>query len=96
MKYKSIILFLVIFQFTCATIYTVPHWFEKDAPILYSGARCDYGLIEEYGIKNDPILILDLPFSFFLDTVLLPLSLPIAFGLSRSRGQIGFSSYCPE
>jgi hypothetical protein len=49
----------------------------------------------ENGIWYDPIYLFDLPFSFILDTVLLPISLPFAAGMSRWHKQMfEFGSFC--
>lgn len=94
MKKFFIILILFAFQ-NCATYITVQDWNKKNAPVFYSGTRCDVGMMIENGITYDPIYIIDLPFSFILDTILIPISLPFAAFMSRWHKQMyQFASYC--
>ena len=92
----TLLLWIVILLFqNCATLITIPDWHKKNAPVFYSGTRCDVGLMMENGILYDPIYILDLPFSFVLDTILLPISLPLAAGMSRWHKQMNqFAPHC--
>ena len=81
----------------CATLIGITSWHKKSAPVFYSGVRCDVGLMIENGIFYDWIYIVDLPFSFVLDTVLLPVSLPFASAMSRwHRQMFTFAPYCYE
>ncbi|MBP6739121.1 MAG: YceK/YidQ family lipoprotein [Leptospiraceae bacterium] len=98
MKYRTnlgvIVLSFCLIQ-NCATIIGITSWHKKSAPVFYSGTRCDIGLMIENGIWYDPIYLFDLPFSFILDTVLLPISLPFAAGMSRWHKQMfEFGSFC--
>jgi uncharacterized protein YceK len=89
-----IIAIVMVFQ-TCATVISIPNWNKKNAPVFYSGTRCDVGMMNEYGATYDLIYIFDLPFSFLLDTILVPISLPFAAGMSRWHNQMmQFSPYC--
>ena len=89
-----IFIFFFFFQ-SCATLISIPQRTKKNAPVFYSGTRCDVGLMMEYGITYDLIYIIDLPFSFALDTILLPISLPFAAGMSRWHKQLfQFAPYC--
>ena len=45
------------------------------APIIYGGTRMNVGITEEQGISP---YTLDFPFSFVLDTVILPITIPWA------------------
>ena len=81
----------------CSTLISVPNWHKKNSPVLYSGTRCDVSLlIENDSGKFDPVYAFDLPFSFVLDTVLLPVSIPLAYGFARVHKEIGFSEHCSE
>ena len=81
----------------CSTLISVPNWHKKNSPVLYSGTRCDVSLlIENDSGKSDPVYAFDLPFSFVLDTVLLPVSIPLAYGFARVHKEIGFSEHCSE
>lgn len=94
---KILILLLLIEHNNCATILSIPDWTKNNAPVFYSGTRCDAGLIIENGITDDPIYIVDLPFSFILDTILLPVSLPFAAAMSRwHKKMFQFAPYCHD
>ncbi|MBP7282844.1 MAG: hypothetical protein KBA66_14780 [Leptospiraceae bacterium] len=84
---KNLFIFLILIQ-NCATLISIPDWNKKNAPVFYSGARCEVGLMIENGILHEPIYIIDLPFSFLLDTILFPISLPLAAGMSRWHKQM--------
>ena len=62
---KNLFIFLILIQ-NCATLISIPDWNKKNAPVFYSGARCEVGLMIENGILHEPIYIIDLPFSFLL------------------------------
>jgi uncharacterized protein YceK len=62
----------------CATYRTLSR-FDADRPKIYSGTRLDWNaafgrgsLVKKFGVEQPPYPILDLPFSFVLDTVMLP------------------------
>lgn len=85
---------LLVLQ-NCATLIGIPSWHKKNAPVFYSGTRCDVGMIMENGLTNDLVYIFDLPFSFLLDTVLFPISLPFAAFMSRWHNKMmEFSPPC--
>lgn len=92
---KIIALFILGVFYNCATFISIPNWNKKNAPVFYSGTRCDVGMMMENGVMYDLIYIFDLPFSFLLDTILLPISLPLAAGMSRwHKTMMEFSPYC--
>lgn len=71
----------------CATVRTLDAA-KPGAPLVYAGTRLDlYGLrggccpVERFGARPPARAGLDLPGSFLLDTLLLPLSLAQAAGL---------------
>ncbi len=79
----------------CATLIGIPDWNKKNSPVFYSGTRCDVGMMMENGISYDPVYIIDVPFSFLLDTILFPISLPFAVFMSRWHKQMfEFAPYC--
>ena len=91
-----IILFLILVLFLngCATLRTVPH-FTLDTPKLYSGTRMDLDamkqsqdyILRKFNAEATSHPYLDLPFSFFGDTVVLfPVTLPIAIGQALFEG----------
>ncbi|MBK7057617.1 MAG: YceK/YidQ family lipoprotein [Leptospiraceae bacterium] len=82
----AIVSFMVLQN--CATLISIPNWHKKNAPVFYSGTRCDIGMMMENGVTYDLIYIFDLPFSFLLDTLLIPISLPFAAGMSRWHRQM--------
>jgi uncharacterized protein YceK len=85
---KLLLITFLVFQ-NCATSISIPDWNKKNAPVFYSGTRCDFTLMLENDSGSfDPIYIIDLPFSFLLDTVLLPISLPFAAVMSRWHKQM--------
>lgn len=80
-----IIVVLAISGEGCGTIRTVPSLASEDHPKVYSGTRLDLNAIA----KNEERLKkfkaeapehpgIDLPFSCILDTLFLPLTLPVA------------------
>ncbi len=88
-KIYNILTILIICAFyNCATSISIPDWNKKNAPVFYSGTRCDVGMMMENGVTYDLIYIIDLPFSFLLDTILLPISIPFAAGMSRWHKQM--------
>ncbi|HMV41541.1 MAG TPA: YceK/YidQ family lipoprotein [Leptospiraceae bacterium] len=94
---KKYILILILFLNQCATLLSIPSWYKKNTAVFYSGTRCDVNLlIENDSGKFDPIYLIDLPFSFLLDTVLLPISIPFALVMVRHHGEIGFAPPCVE
>ncbi len=69
---------------SCGTIRTMPTMGSYDAPTVYSGTRldaCGAGKSEtcHKRFSTDPPEhpLIDLPFSFLLDTVILPVTLPV-------------------
>lgn len=78
----------------CATVGTL-NAKQPDAPLVYAGTRLDLYALEggccaeqRFGTAAPTLPGLDLPFSALLDTLLLPLSIPAAFGwrLSATGG----------
>ncbi|WP_394326854.1 YceK/YidQ family lipoprotein [Ectopseudomonas composti] len=72
----------------CATVRTLDAA-KPDAPVVYAGTRLDwYALnggccpMDRFGAEAPRYAGLDLPASALLDTLLLPLSLATALGLS--------------
>lgn len=87
---------LVLFS-QCATALSIPSWLKKNSAVFYSGTRCDVTLlIENDSGKFDPVYLIDLPFSFALDTVLSPFTLILAISTARYHKEIGFSPPCTE
>jgi uncharacterized protein YceK len=72
----------------CATVRTLDAA-KPGAPVVYAGTRLDWYSInggccplERFGAEAPPYAALDLPASALLDTLLLPLSLATALGIS--------------
>ena len=69
----------------CGTIRTMPALGSYDSPKVYSGTRLDFSAIT----KNEPKMkrfsttppeypLIDFPFSLILDTIILPMTIPVA------------------
>ena len=91
MRQSASVLFLVIclapaFGSTgCGTVRTMPTLGMYGSPQVYSGARLDLDAIREdragldkFKVKPPTHPMLDLPFSTLLDTLILPVVLPVA------------------
>ncbi len=72
----------------CATVRTL-NAAQPDAPVVYAGTRLDWYSINggccpqaRFGAEAPRYAALDLPASALLDTLLLPLSLATALGIS--------------
>ncbi len=87
MKYKNIIiLFICLFNFACSSIKT--HHVAVGHP--YSGTEdsvknfpCRTVNSMNYAMLTFPFVLLDMPFSFVLDTVLLPVDLVVSPKIAR-------------
>ncbi len=99
-------LILSIFIVNCATLQTIPKSLEQDNPAIYSGFLTIWmepsglnDLIFYYdemdGIYTYLIYGIDTPLSFVLDTILLPVTIPLAIGkriyFSRSERNASLS-----
>lgn len=69
----------------CGTIRTMPSLASYDAPKIYSGTRLDFHAItgndsslKEFSATPPQYPSLDMPFSLILDTVILPVTFPVA------------------
>ena len=77
---------IIIFGFTgCATVRTMPSLGSPEHPKIYSGARLDVHAISEneealkkFKAKAPVHPLIDFPFSVILDTVILPVTFPVA------------------
>lgn len=89
MKWPLALTLLLALNLTgCATVRTLDAA-KPDAPVVYAGTRLDwYALkggccpMDRFGAEAPRYAGLDLPASALLDTLLLPLSLATALGLS--------------
>jgi uncharacterized protein YceK len=89
---KLIIRTILLLSFAdCATVQTLPKSLAQDNPTIYSGFNTVWiepsktkGLLFDYdemaGIVTLAIYILDTPFSIIADTLLLPVTFPLAIG----------------
>lgn len=84
----SIISLLVLQLSGCATMRTLDAA-KLNAPVVYAGTRLDWYAINDgccpldrYGAEAPEYAGLDLPASVLLDTLLLPLSVATALGIS--------------
>ena len=87
MKYKnSIILLMCIINFSCSTVKTHnvtfghPYIGTEDA---VKNFPCRTVNSMNYAMLNFPFVFLDMPFSFVLDTVLLPIDLLVSPKIER-------------
>lgn len=69
----------------CATIRAMPSLSTYKSPKIYSGTRLDlHGImtnergLKRFGMEPTEYPLLDLPFSFVLDTAILPTTYPVA------------------
>jgi uncharacterized protein YceK len=69
----------------CATIRTMPTVASYGSPKVYSGARLDFNAVredkadlEKFKLEAPTHPLIDFPFSAILDTVILPVTLPVA------------------
>lgn len=69
----------------CATIRTMPSLASPEHPKVYSGARLDFHTIKKneeplkkFNAKAPEHPLIDFPFSVILDTVILPVTIPVA------------------
>ncbi|MDX1960369.1 MAG: YceK/YidQ family lipoprotein [Leptospiraceae bacterium] len=94
----SAFLILIFFSFqNCATLLSIPHWLKPEQAVIYSGTRCDLKLLNENDNgKFDPIYLIDLPFSATLDTILLPVSIVVAYIGFRYNKDVGIGNACTE
>jgi uncharacterized protein YceK len=79
-----ILLVLAIGSGGCATIRTMPSLSSPGYPRVYSGARLDFNAMTEneerlkkFKTEAPEYPLIDFPFSLILDTVLLPVILPV-------------------
>lgn len=83
LKNICLFLFIILTLKNCTTVISIDDWGTKDYPIVYSGVRW-YPVMNPKPVTHPAVALIywfyyiSLPFSFILDTVLLPLSLPIA------------------
>ena len=64
---------------------------EKTCYKVYIGTRLDASCITSGGhnVANAPFCLIDLPFSFVLDTVFLPYTIPVGLGCAEDNGGKG-------
>lgn len=86
-KYTVLLLFALMLSSGCASVRTLDAA-QAGAPVIYSGTRLDwYSLqggcypMERFGAHAPKYAALDLPFSVFLDTLLLPWALATELGI---------------
>lgn len=84
-RFLWIILSLPLVLQGCATIHTMPSLATPEHPKVYSGARLDFHTIakneerlKQFNAKSPEHPLIDFPFSLILDTVILPMTLPVA------------------
>lgn len=82
---SSIFLFLLLGLAGCGTIRMMPSVGRAHAPKIYSGARLDLhaisgdeGRLRSFRVRPPQYPLIDLPFSILLDTLILPVTFPIA------------------
>lgn len=89
MNNRLLVLILAVLMLTggCASVRTLDAA-QVDAPIIYSGTRLDwYSLqggcypMERFGAQPPKYAAIDLPFSFLLDTLLLPWAVAAELGV---------------
>ena len=82
---RSLLIALAVGLFSCGTIRTMPAVGSAQTPKIYSGTRLDLHAIGGDAsylrqVKAPPpeYPLIDLPFSILLDTLILPVTFPIA------------------
>lgn len=83
-----ILITLAFLMQQCSTVSSLKHWSKRNKPVVYSGVRsCWSSIPGGQGPVAGPAALftamyclLDTPFSFLLDTVLLPAALPFSAG----------------
>lgn len=91
-KCLVVLTFVLIFN-SCATLYTISK--AKPGSVkIYSGSRLDLvaiakdrKCIRKLGLVPPPYPLLDLPFSFVLDTIILPLTFSVSFYDAAFEGE---------
>lgn len=80
-----IIVALAIVLQGCGTIRTMPSLATPEHPKVYSGARLDFHAIakneerlKQFKAESPKHPLIDFPFSLILDTVILPVTFPVA------------------
>ncbi len=86
-SHKFILWLLVVTIFGlegCGTIRTMPTLGSYDAPKIYSGTRLDvYAAADDeshlalFSVTPPEHPVIDMPFSFILDTIILPVIIPV-------------------
>jgi uncharacterized protein YceK len=83
--FPLLLIFFVIGSASCATVRTVPSLATPEQPKIYSGTRLDLHAIskneealKKFDAKSPEHPLIDLPFSALLDTLLLPVTFPVA------------------
>lgn len=81
----AILAFVLFGSAGCATIRTMPFVATPDHPKIYSGARLDYYALSDndeelrrFNAKAPSSPLIDFPFSALLDTIILPMTFPVA------------------
>ncbi|HZJ94398.1 MAG TPA: YceK/YidQ family lipoprotein [Thiopseudomonas sp.] len=89
MSSRLLVLLLTTLLLTsgCASVRTLDAA-QVDAPVIYSGTRLDWYSVqggcypvERFGAQPPKYPALDLPFSFLLDTLLLPWAVAVELGI---------------
>jgi uncharacterized protein YceK len=85
---KLVLLLLIVLVFGllgCATTQTMPSVATPEHPKIYSGARLDFYAIshneealKKFNAKPPEHPLIDFPFSVILDTIILPITYPVA------------------
>lgn len=85
--HKLLLWFLVVTVFGlggCGTIRTMPTLGSYDAPKIYSGTRLDFYAATDnesqlalFNATPPEHAVIDIPFSFILDTIILPVLIPV-------------------
>jgi len=83
--FLSVFIFFILTLSGCGTIRMMPSVGRARAPKIYSGARLDLHAIsgserrlKAFGAAPPEYPLIDLPFSILLDTLILPVTFPIA------------------
>jgi len=83
--FRWLLVVMVVGSYGCGTIRTMPTLASYDAPKIYSGTRLDFyaatgneASLTPFSAKPPEYPLIDIPFSFILDTIILPVTISVA------------------
>lgn len=83
-RFLWILIVLAVWATGCGTLRTMPSLGSYGAPKIYSGTRLDFhamrgneSRLKEFSASPPEYPFIDIPFSLFLDTIILPVTVPV-------------------